>query len=160
MIEEVRAKLALLRQSGVSEMLLKELLEPTEKLSRLYIDGDYRIFLPDYNNIEIKMEPLNKAVFLLFLQHEEGIIFKHLIDYKEELTEIYEKITGYRCDDKQRKSIERICDPTNNSINEKCARIREAFVQHFDERLAKNYFVMGERGEAKRIVLSRELIVQ
>lgn len=158
-ITEVRDKLALLRQSGVSEMLLKELLEPTEKLSSLYIDSNYRIFLPDYNNIEIKMEPLNKAVFLLFLQHEEGIIFKHLIDYKEELAEIYEKITGCRCDEKRRKSIERICDPTNNSINEKCARIREAFVRHFDERLAKNYFVTGEWGEAKRVALSRELIV-
>ncbi|MFI3287047.1 MAG: hypothetical protein R3Y61_01070 [Rikenellaceae bacterium] len=158
LISEVRDKLALLRQQGVSEMLLMELFEPTEKLSALYIDCDYRIFLPDYNNVEIKMEPLNKAVFFLFLRHNEGILFKHLIDYRDELAEIYEKITRCKCDEKQHKSIERICDSTSNSINEKCARIREAFLQHFDERLAKNYYVTGERGEVKSIKLSKKLV--
>ena len=158
LMKEIRDRLVLLRKNGVSEALLRELFEPTDTISRLFITSDFRIFLPDYNNIEIKLEPLNKAVFFLFLKHEEGIIFKHLIDYTEELIEIYEEIIECGCDMKRRKSIERICDPTNNSINEKCARIREAFVYQFDERLAKNYFITGKRGEAKKITLSRDLI--
>jgi hypothetical protein len=56
------------------------------------------------------------------------------------------------------KSISAITDPFNNSINEKCARIREAFVSQFDEEIAKHYFVTGKRGEAKVITLARELI--
>lgn len=156
--DEIGDKFALLRYSGVSELLLKQIFESTEKLSRLKIDSDYRIFLPDYNNLEINMELLDKAVFLLFLRYEDGILLRNLVDYKCDLTEIYEKIAGCRCDNKQRKNIERICDPTNISINEKCAQIREAFVQHFDERLAKKYYVTGERGEEKKILLSRELV--
>jgi hypothetical protein len=46
-----------------------------------------------------------------------------------------------------------------NSINEKCARIRSAFIREFDESLAKNYFVTGERGEPKKISLPRDLVV-
>lgn len=51
------------------------------------------------------------------------------------------------------QSIEDVTNPLLNSINEKCARIRSAFVKEFDESLAKNYFVTGERGEAKKITL-------
>ena len=158
LMKEVQLKLDLLRSYGVSEMVLQELFESSTKISRLEITKAYKIFLPDYNNMEIKLEPLNKAVFILFLKHNEGILFKHLVDYREELEEIYSKVIGQKCEEKHKESIAAICDPTKNSINEKCARIREAFISKFDERLAKNYFVTGERGEVKRITLSRELV--
>ena len=48
--------------------------------------------LPDYNDMEIKMEPIVKAVYLLFLKHPEGIAFKCLPDYRQELAEIYTKL--------------------------------------------------------------------
>ena len=48
--------------------------------------------------------------------------------------------------------------PLNNSNNEKCARIREAFLLKFHEGLAENYFVTGKRGEPKMIKLSKDLI--
>ena len=38
------------------------------------------------------------------------------------------------------------------------ARIREAFVTRFKESLSTNYIVNGERGEAKRVLLNRELV--
>lgn len=60
---------------------------------------------------------------------------------------------------KQEQSIRDITDPCNNSINEKCARIREAFVCNFDDRLAKNYYVTGKRGEVKRIKLDESMII-
>ena len=60
---------------------------------------------------------------------------------------------------KQEQSIRDVTNPCNNSINEKCARIREAFVQNFDDRLAKNYYITGKRGEAKRIVLDKSMII-
>ena len=57
------------------------------------------------------------------------------------------------------QSIRDVTDPCNNSINEKCARIREAFVQNFDDRLAQNYYVTGKRGEPKRITLDKSMII-
>ncbi len=158
LMEEIKKQIELLRQRGVSEAVISSIFQPSNKLSRLKITSDFRIFLPDYNNLEIKMTPLPKAVFLLFLRHEEGILFKSLSDYSEELLEIYQKIKKDIDRKELGKSIAAVTDPCNNSINEKCARIREAFVQHFDERLAQNYFVTGSRGEAKKIVLSRDLV--
>ncbi|MBO5157751.1 MAG: hypothetical protein J6C05_11595 [Prevotella sp.] len=159
LIEEVRERVACLQQYGVSRNLLLKMIEGKPKISRLVITRDYRIILPGYGNIEIKMEPLNKAVYLLFLRHEEGIIFKHLPDYEHELLEIYAKLKPMGINDKVRKSIGDICNPCLNSINEKCARIRGAFISQFDESLAKVYFITGFRGYPKGIKLPRKLVV-
>ena len=118
-----------------------------------------RILLPDYQNMEIKMEPINKAVYLLFLRHPEGIVFKHLPDYRKELAEIYQKIKPFGLNDRVLQSIEDVTNPCLNSINEKCARIRGSFVSRFDGSLAQNYYIFGFRGEPKKISLPQELVI-
>jgi hypothetical protein len=62
--------------------------------------------------------------------------------------------------EKAKQSVTNVTNTVmDNSINEKCARIREAFTQHFSSDLAKFYTIEGERGEAKKIALPRELII-
>ena len=61
--------------------------------------------------------------------------------------------------DRAFRSIEDVTNPLLNSINEKCARIRGAFVGQFDNYMAKSYYVDGVRGEAKKIGLPRSLVV-
>lgn len=159
LIEEVKERIAKLRQRGISQYILEQLIHPDDRLSRLVITKDYRLLLPDYNDMEIKMEPLVKAVYLLFLRHPEGILFKRLPDYREELTEIYLKLKPYGMTDRTLQSIEDVTNPLLNSINEKCARIRGAFLGQFDNHMAQHYYIDGLRGEAKKISLPRELVV-
>ena len=159
LMEEVRERINKLRQRGIAEYLLEKLVHPDNRLSRLVITKDWRILLPDYNDMEIKMEPLVKAVYLLFLSHPEGIAFKQLPDYREELTKIYNQLKPSGLTDRAIQSIEDVTNPMLNSINEKCARIRAAFVGQFDEYMAKNYFVDGQRGDAKKIALPRNMVV-
>ena len=159
LIDEIRQRIAALRNRGVNTMFLHNLIDDGEHLSRLYITREFRIFLVDYNNLEIKMPVLPKAVFILFLRHPEGIRFKELSDFYSELLQIYLKMNPNGSRMKNEQSIRDITDPCSNSINEKCARIREAFVSNFDDRLAKNYYVTGKRGEAKRIVLDESMIL-
>lgn len=158
LLREIDWRIRALEQKGIGKHILERLINKPEKLSRLVITSDYQILLPDYNNMEIQMTPLVKAVYLLFLRHPEGIVFKHLMDYRDELKDIYKKIKGERWILSQRRSIEDVTDPMKNSINEKCARVREAFVTRFDERLAKHYIITGERGEPKRITLPQDMI--
>ena len=138
--------------------LLEKIIHQEDKLSRIVITKDNRIYLPDYNNIEIKMEPLVKAVYFLFLKHPEGIVFKHLPDYREELTNIYKNLRPWGLSEKTLQSIEDVTNPILNSINEKCARIRSAFVRHFDDHLASNYYITGDRGKEKKIALDSDLV--
>lgn len=159
LIEEVKERIAKLRQRGISQYILEQLIHPDDRLSRLVITKDYKLLLPDYNDMEIKMEPLVKAVYLLFLKHPEGIMFKCLPDYREELAQIYVKLKPYGMSDRVIQSIEDVTNPILNSINEKCARIRGAFVGQFDDHMARHYYIDGLRGEAKKIDLPRNLVV-
>lgn len=159
LLEDMDVRIKKLRAKGINEWTFRSLFKTKEQLSRLVITKDHRILLPDYNDIEIKMEPLVKAVYFLFLKHAEGIIFKELADYREELLNIYKELKPMGLNKRTIRSIEDVTNPILNSINEKCARIRSAFIKEFDESLAKNYFVTGERGEAKKIILPRDLVV-
>ena len=159
LLEEVRERISKLRQRGIAEYILEQLIHPDDRLSRLVVTVDYRIVLPDYNDMEIKMEPLVKAVYLLFLKHPEGILFKRLPDYREELIQIYAQLRPAGMTEKAIQSIEDVTNPLLNSINEKCARIRAAFLTQFDDYMAKQYYIDGQRGEAKKITLPRDLVV-
>lgn len=156
--DEIRQRIIELRKRGVQLHLLNELVEEHPTLSRLVITKDFRFFLPDYNNMEITMSPLPKAVYLLFLKHPEGISFKQLRYYYTELLDIYKQISNRVIESNIENSIRDLTDPTKNSINEKCARIREAFLKQFDSAYAQHYYIIGKRSEPKKITLPRELV--
>ena len=157
LLEDVKQKIRILRESGVSESKIATLFYADRPLPILTISKDCRFFLGD-NHVEVHMEPLVKAVYLLFLRHPEGIIFKDLPDYRKELTKIYSDVRPWGLTDRALQSIEDVTNPLLNSINEKCARIRGAFVGEFDDYMAKYYYIDGARGEAKKISLPRDMV--
>ena len=128
------------------------------KLSKLTISKDCALFLSDYKK-EIKMEPIVKAIYLLFLRHPEGIAFKYLPDYRKELTDLYQKIKPFGLTERAIRSIEDVTNPLLNSINEKCSRVRAAFLPEIDPSLLEQYIITGKSGEVKRITLPRNLVV-
>lgn len=159
LLKDVRFKIEQLRRQGVSDVVLEGLVKGKPRVSKLVVTKDYRIILPDYKDMEIEMEPLVKSVYLLFLKHPEGIKFKCLPDYREELSDIYDKVRGKKTPKnfwgmkEYSKSIINVTDPLNNSINEKCTRIKEAFLLKFHESLAGYYYITGNRGDSKRVGL-------
>lgn len=128
------------------------------KMSRVTISKDGIILLTDYQK-EVKMEPIVKAVYLLFLKHPEGIAFKCLPDYREELLGIYQKIKPFGLTERAIRSIEDVTNPLLNSINEKCSRARAAFLSEVDPTLLEQYIITGKSGEVKKVMLPRDLVV-
>ena len=157
--KEIKDRIAQLRSRGLSTLAIRKLIgDDADKPGKLLIDKHNKLILTDFGNKEIKLEPLHKAVFFLFLRHPEGIYFKDLGNYREELGAIYREITGRDDLAGIQDSINKLTDPFNNSINEKCARIKNAFVSEFREEVAQWYFIDGNRGEKKTIKLPRELV--
>ena len=105
------------------------------------------------------MEPLVKAVYLLYLKHPEGIAFKHLPDYRQEIIDIYNDLRPLGLNSRSLQSIEDVTNPLMNSINEKCSRIRAVFLAEVDASLADQYYIVGKSGEQKRITLPRDLVI-
>ena len=158
LIKEMQEKVQMLKGYGITEEEIISQLFCCKPLPKLIISRNYRIFLGD-ERIEVHLEPLVKAVYLLFLKHPEGIVFKNLPDCREELAKMYNKVRPWGLTDRAVKSLEDVTNPMLNSINEKCARIRKAFGALLDSRVAGQYYIKGVRGKAKKIALPRELVV-
>lgn len=161
-IEELTAQVAVaierLKQLGVDYATILNIVKGEPKLSRMVVTDMGRIILPDYNEMEIEMRPTAKALYLLYLKYADGIAFKDLPDYKNELMKIYAKVSNLSNGDAQREAVEALVDPFQNTINVACSRVKEAFVSRFNNDLADYYVISGKRGEAKKIKLNRGLV--
>ena len=134
------------------------------KISHLIMDSDYKITLSDYGSIKIKLTPLAKSLYVLFLRHEEGIFLSHLSDYMPELLVIYEIFSGlYHINQQDREKmlnrIDRLCSSLDNSVHEKISAIRKAFTKVMAEVEAEHYIITGKRGEIHTIKLDRNRVV-
>ena len=148
--QEVRRLVGELQTEGRYDLLLKAigvpLLEELRieaakgRLSRLVITEDYRFILEDYHK-EVELQPVHKAVYLLFLAHPEGIEFKHLADYREELTRYYMATAKIMDKEKVIESVDHLINPLDNAINEKCSRIKKVFLELMDEYTASYYII-------------------
>ena len=159
LLDEVKEKVRKLKAYGMEDMEIAAAMNEEELFPQLIVTEDYKIMLADGADTEVKMEPLVKAVYLLFLKHPEGIVLKCLSDYRKELTQLYLLLRPAGLTDRVLQSIEDVTNPTLNSINEKCARIRKAFSGLLPKSVARYYSISGKRGEAKKISLPRDLVV-
>lgn len=157
-LDELRSFLWKVKLHGINEFVLNCAIPVEKRLSRLVVTENYDIILPDYRNLSIELGPMPKAIFLLFLKHEEGIFFKCMSDYRQELERYYRAMTNRITKPTIDSSLDAVTDPTRNILNEKCSVIRKAFVEHMDVSLAENYCITGKRGERKRITLPRNLV--
>lgn len=178
---EIKKLAGQLQAEGRNDLLLKALGVPLleelrieaakGKLSRLIITKDYRFILEDYNHCEVELQPVHKAVYLLFLAHPEGIEFKQLADYREELTRYYMATAKLMDKEKILEGVDHLVNPLDNAINEKCSRIKKVFLDLMDEYRASYYFISSHtlkhiEGSSriwyqrlKVITLPRELVI-
>jgi len=159
LLDEVKEKVRKLKAYGVDEAEIVAAMNEEELFPQLVVTEDYKVVLADGVNTEVKMEPLVKAVYLLFLSHPEGIVLKCLPDYRKEFTTLYLLLRPYGLTDRVVQSIEDVTNPTLNSINEKCTRIRKIFSGLLPKSVARYYSISGKRGEAKKIDLVRANVV-
>ena len=179
--EQIKLLAGQLQMAGRKDLLLKAIGAPLleelrieaarAKLSRLLITKDYRFFLVDFGNREVELQPVHKAVYLLFLAHPEGIEFKRLGDYREELTRYYMATAKLMDKEKIMEGVDHLVNPLDNAINEKCSRIKKVFLDMMDEYTASYYIISGHTQKhvagssriwyerLKVITLPRELVL-
>ena len=155
--EQLRDAIKALMLKGLPAEVIKSWVDENVTLSRLRITRHFKIILADYD-MEIKMGPLPKAVFLFYLRHPEGVRFSYLQDYADELMHIYSRLSVNDDPKKMRESINALTDPLSNSASEKCAAIKKAFLLQINDSIAKNYYVTGVQGGKKGISLDRSLV--
>ena len=151
---------ALLEAMSLIRKRLSELeaFEGMDEGERILVTKDLRILLPDRFDTEIRMRPLVKTVFLLFLRHPEGIRYGDLKDYRDELTGLYKGITRRSDPERLQASIDRLVSPGDNAIHENAAKLAATLAGYFRPEQLPAYTLTGKAGAPKRIRLDRTLV--
>lgn len=159
--EEIRQRVEILRQGGYIELLLHTLgadlvkqINDSRKtatpLMHLNISDNLRIFIPELDNREMKMPALARALYVFYLRHEEGVEFKFLSEFTEELFSLYRLASNRLDDTRLRATVDSLVNPTENKINECVSRIKTAFLSVMDEYAARNYCLQMRSKEFRR----------
>ena len=141
---------------GLNELLAADqpmlLMQPLE---RVHFNYDGKLFVGDK---KVDLNPICRALYKLFLNHPEGIELPRLSDHREELHGYYLNMATHTNREVLVKRIHALCDPRENSINEKLSTINKAFERLLGDQVSLPYQIVGIRGGAKKINLRREFV--
>ena len=127
---------------------------------QLFVDERYNIWLLENNGrTEVKMSPLCKTLYLLFLQYPQGISLYDMPAYQQELMEIYKKISSRNDYGLMKTSVNRLAHKLDNSIHDKLSRIKGVFNNLLSADISHYYYIKGSRRQEKAISLPRNLVI-
>ena len=151
---------AISRKYGFTYEQLGRLIEYEKNRIHLKISPAGEISLVDLNNKPtVKLDTQTKALYLLFLNHPEGIRLKELSNYKDELLDIYLKLSNRDNLPTLQKTIENLVDPFSEKMYVPLSRIKTAFINIMGPQAAQDYYVSGKKGSTYRIALDRSLVL-
>lgn len=129
---------------------------------RLLVNGDMRIVLPEYDEMEIEMPASCRTLYILFMKLRKqgrGIILKNIDEYRDELLDIYALVKPGASDERARQTVGNLCDPLCDSLNQTISRINRRIKDVIaDPELVKRYIVTGKKGEPYSIALDPQYL--
>ncbi len=149
-----------LEYTGLHKIVIDTILKyhSADGLSRLLIDERGRLFLLDRNSAEVKMQSLARALYILYLRHEEGIALTELCDHRDELLAIYSTVSDFTNAERLASTVDNLVNFVGSTINPLLSRIRRAFTALLGDQ-AKDYLIEGDVRDRKKINLSRTLVI-
>ena len=130
---------------------------------RVMVNGDLKIVLPEYDEMEIKMPAMSRSLYILFMklrkQGAGGIVLRNIDEYRDEIIDIYSLVKPGADEQRVAQSVDNLCDPYGESLHQAISRINRCIRSVItDKGLAAQYIVAGTRGEQYGIALDPELI--
>ena len=129
---------------------------------RLLVNGDMKIVLPEYDEMEIEMPASCRTLYILFMKLRKqgrGIILKNIDEHREELLAIYTMVKPGASDERAKRTVENLCDPLCDSLNQTISRINRCVKNVItDPELVKRYTVTGKKGEPYSIALDPQYL--
>ena len=141
-----------------SNLLFRDRSKYLHKNSRLeFRERNHYMFLTDLGDLQVNLNPKELALYLLFINHPEGISRSNVIDYKDELSRYYEKLTKLGSNDQIEIAIDLLVDASDDNFIQVLSRIRRKFREALGKEQSRNYSIESIDGVYK-IQLDRELV--
>ena len=126
--------------------------------SRLeFREQNHYMFLTDLGDLQVNLNPKERALYLLYMRHPEGISRTNVVDYKNELKSYYKWLSNSSSSDQIKMSVDLLVDASDDNFIQVLSRIRRKFKDTVGQEQYKTYSIESYDGIYK-ITLDRELI--
>lgn len=112
---------------------------------RLVIQGRGCIFFPDYK-AKAYLNPVERTLFYLFLNHPEGIASDDLVLHWKELCRIYSRESSFADSDFREDKIESLCAESKTVFYATVSRIKRKFRDVLGDLNAESFIIKKEKG--------------
>jgi hypothetical protein len=109
-------------------------------------------------NCELRLTPLEKTIYLFYLNHPEGVAFTHLWGHRDELHQLYAALNPNTENEEINNRVLSLVNPLSNSVSEKVAKIKSKLNTLLGSQLAEYYMISGSSGQPRKIGLDRALV--
>ena len=130
---------------------------------RVLVNGDMKIVLPEYDEMEVKMPAMSRTLYILFMklrkQGTGGVVLKNIDQYRDDIIDIYNLVKPGARERRVAQSVDNLCDPLSDSLNQAISRVNRCIKSVItDKKLVEQYMITGARGEEYGIALDPELM--
>ena len=121
-------------------------------LGALRIDKNFRIIV-DYNDTEIKLSPLCKAIYVLYMRHPEGLGRKQIAEKNivEELYQIYAILAPNKTSVQIKNTIDNLVDFSKKNLDKQMSLINKTVRTTLGDK-SEHYLPRSSKRNEKRML--------
>ena len=141
-----------------SNLMFRERSRYLQTNSRLEFRGMmHKMYLTDLGDLQVNLNPKERALYLVYLNHPEGIRRAELIDFRNELKQYYAFFSNMWDNNQIDAAVDLLTNALEQNFLQVLSRIRRKFRETVGEEQYKDYSIESHDGIYK-ISLDRELI--
>ena len=141
-----------------SNLMFRERSRYLQTNSRLEFRGMmHKMYLTDLGDLQVNLNPKERALYLVYLNHTEGIRRAELIDFRNELKQYYAFFSNMWDNNQIDTAVDLLTNALEQNFMQILSRIRRKFKETVGEEQYKVYSIESHDGIYK-ISLDRELV--
>lgn len=154
----VKDLLKVLRARGLNDDVIDSLIRK-DGPGRIALDKNGILTLPDYGDVKIYLNPIERTLYTLFLRYDQGISPDDIWMYYDELCAIYKSQTIYDNPDQIEAAVDALCDDGRATLQTNISRIKRKLVEKVGKIAADQYAIVRGKDNIYRIAVPRDLVV-
>lgn len=125
---------------------------------RISLERNGILSLPDYGDVKIYLNPMERTLYTLMLRYDGGISAEDIWMYYDELCDIYRKQTIYDDPEQIEAAVDALCDDDRSTLQTNISRIKRKLVDKVGRIAADQYAIVRGKDGVYRIAVPRDLV--
>ena len=147
-----------LRSRGLNDDMIDDLMK-RDGPGRITLDTNGILTLPDYGNVKIYLNPMERTLYTLLLKYDQGISPDDIWMYYDELCDIYKAQTIYDNPNQIEAAVDALCDDDRATLQTNVSRIKRKLVEKVGKIAADQYAIVRGKDNVYRIAVPRDMVV-